>query len=126
MMRESELPESIAHLVEQLQVVQLQWRNVPIQIPKFAVYAILDDPVFDRYIHRNKRRMGIIKLGRYLIPVLDPFRGSLSEPPNHVVVVTHSKGNRFGLFGYPADYVDKKVELPFYHRSVEHIVKDFV
>ncbi|UAA39587.1 hypothetical protein KIH87_04305 [Paraneptunicella aestuarii] len=125
-MREIQLPDAMSDLVKNLQIVQLHWRNVPIQIPKFAVYAILDQPVFDSFMYRDKRRVGLIKVKNYVIPVIDPFRGSLNEEPKHVVVVSHCKGNRFGLFGYPADNVDPNVSLPFYHRSVKHIVKDFV
>lgn len=125
-MREIQLPDAMSNLVKNLQIVQLQWRNIPIQIPKFAVYAIIDNPVFDSFMYREKRRVGLIKQKHYVIPVIDPFRGSLNEAPKHVVVVSHSKGNRFGLFGYPADQIDRDVSLPFYHRSVKHIVKDFV
>lgn len=120
------LPESVSKLVERLQVVELTWQRIPIQIPKFAVYAVIHQPVFDRVMYRNQRSIGVIKQGRYNIPVLDPFRGDMSIEPNYVVVVSHCKGNKFGLFGYPADDVDVDLELPFYHRSVEHIVKDFV
>lgn len=125
-MSEVKLPEAISELTKNLQIVQVHWRNVPIQIPKFAVYATLNQPVFDSFMYRDKRRVGLIKLKSYVIPVIDPFRGSLNEEPKHVVIVSHSKGNRFGLFGYPADNVEHDITLPFYHRSVKHIVKDFV
>lgn len=125
-MSELKLPSAISELIKNLKIVQIHWRNVPIQIPKFAVYATLENPVFDSFMYREKRRTGLIKLKGYVIPVIDPFRGSLNEEPRYVVVVSHSKGNRFGLFGYPADRVDHTHELPFYHHSVQHIVKDFV
>lgn len=125
-MSASTLPSSISHLVDSLQVLQFYRRNIPIQIPKFAVYAVLDNPVFDKFVYRNKRRVGLIKLGRYLVPVIDPLHGQLNDDPNHVVVISQSKGNKFGLFGYPADEVKDNLELPFYHRSVKKIVRDFV
>lgn len=125
-MSESQLPSCIKHLTDSLQVVQFYCRNIPIQVPKFAVYAILDNPVYDRVVYREKRRVGLIKLGRYLVPVIDPLHGKLDEQPNHVVVISQSKGNKFGLFGYPAEEIKDCLELPFYHRSVKKIVRDFV
>lgn len=125
-MSESQLPSSIKHLTDSLQVVQFYCRNIPIQVPKFAVYAVLDNPVFDKVVYRDKRRVGLIKLGKYLVPVIDPLHGRLDEKPNHVVVISQSKGNKFGLFGYPAEAVRDDLQLPFYHRSVKKIVRDFV
>ena len=93
-----QLPSSIKYLTDSLQVVQFYCRNIPIQVPKFAVYAVLDNPVYDRVVYRDKRRVGLIKLGRYLVPVIDPLHGKLDEKPNHVVVISQSKGNKFGLF----------------------------
>lgn len=125
-MSESQLPSSIKHLTDSLQVVQFYCRNIPIQVPKFAVYAVLDNPVYDKMVYRDKRRIGLIKLGRYLVPVIDPLHGKLDENPNHVVVISQSKGNKFGLFGYPAEAVRDDMHLPFHHRSVKKIVRDFV
>ena len=125
-MSESQLPSCIGHLTDSLQVVQFYCRNIPIQVPKFAVYAVLDNPVYDKVVYREKRKVGMIKLGRYLVPVIDPLHGRLEERPNHIVVISQSKGNKFGLFGYPADEVKDNLLLHFYHRSVRKIVKDFV
>ncbi|WP_343856846.1 hypothetical protein [Aliiglaciecola litoralis] len=121
-----ELPDSIANLVDELQVVQLVWQGIPLQLPKFAVYCIIDNPVFDRFIYRNNRRMALIKLGRYEVPVIDPFRGNIDQAPEHVVIISHSKDDRFGLYAYPADHVTDDVHIPLYHRSVKRIVRDFV
>ncbi|XOV80879.1 MAG: hypothetical protein ACFHVJ_08015 [Aestuariibacter sp.] len=125
-MSKGSLPKSISHLVETLQVVQFYRRNIPIQVPKFAVYAMLEKPVFDRFINREGRRIGLIKLDRYLVPVIDPLRADLQDEPNHVLVISQSKGNKFGLFGYPADEIITDIELPFYHKAVRQIVRDFV
>ncbi|MDF2176837.1 hypothetical protein P2G88_01050 [Aliiglaciecola sp. CAU 1673] len=124
-MRTTRLPESIASLFDNLLLVELEWQQRCVQIPKFAVYAILDEPVFDSYLYRDNRRMGIIQQGRYQIPILDPFKGSLHKEPNHVVIICHSKGNQFGLFGYPADKVRDRVKIPVQHRMVNNIVKAF-
>ena len=124
-MRATRLPESVASLFDHLQLVELEWQNRCIQIPKFAVYAILDRPVFDRYMYRDGKRLGIIQMDPYHIPVLDPFLGCIDDEPPHVVVISHSKGNKFGLFGYPAIRVRDDVILSIKHRAVPSIVKAF-
>ncbi len=125
-MRELELPQSVSSLIDNLHVVQFVWQGIELQLPKFSVYSVIDQPVFDRKIVRNGRRMALVKLGRYDIPVIDPFRGHIDEQPNHLVIISHSKGNRFGLYAYPADYLGEEMHIPVYHRSVNRIVKDFV
>jgi hypothetical protein len=89
-MRELDLPNTLSTLVEQLQVVQFSWQGIPIQLPKFAVYAVLDNPVFDRYFYRNGRKMAIVTTDKYSVPVIDPFRGriTLSLSAIHVVTVS--------------------------------------
>lgn len=124
-MRTTRLPENIAPLVNYLQLVEFEWHGRCVQIPKFAVYAILQRPVFERSFYRNGRRMGIIRIEPYEIPVLDPFQGDLAEPPEHVVIISHNRGNKFGLFGYPADLVRDNLRLSVRHSAVDHIVKAF-
>jgi hypothetical protein len=125
-MREVELPQVVSKLIDNLQIVQLDWHGVTIQLPKFAVYAVLERPVFDKYFYRNGRKMGLIQFGRYHIPVLDPLRKDLHETPNFVVIVSHCRDNLFGLYAYPADKVNDSIEIPYMHRAVNYIVKDFV
>lgn len=120
------LPESISTLVEYLQVVEFTWQGIRIQVPKFAIYACIPQPVFDQIITRNGYHIGIIKFGRYKVPVLDPFKDDLNLQPNFVLILSHTRGNRFGLYGYPADVTETGIELPFYHRSVAQIVKNFI
>lgn len=120
------LPESISTLVENLQVVEFSWRGLRIQLPKFAIYACLQQPVFDHMINRNGYQMAILKFGRYKVPILDPFKDDLGLQPNFVLILSHTRGNRFGLYGYPADLIETGIELPFYHRSVAQIVKNFI
>lgn len=125
-MREVKLPQVVSSLIDRLQIVEIVWHGIALHLPKFAVYSVLKDPVFDRYFYRNGRKMGLIHFGRYNIPVIDPLRGDLEQPPKYVVIVSHSRDNLFGLYAYPADHVDEHIEIPFMHRSVQHIVKDFV
>lgn len=125
-MRELDLPNTLSTLVDQLQVVQFSWQGIPIQLPKFAVYAILDNPVFDRYFYRNGRKMALMSTDKYTVPVIDPFRGSIESAPNHLVIISHTRDNRFGLYAYPADHIEEEFALPIEHRSVHRITKDFV
>ena len=46
-MKTFELPKSIASLLEALNVIEMHWQGVPVQIPKFAVYALIENPVFE-------------------------------------------------------------------------------
>ncbi|AWL11001.1 hypothetical protein HMF8227_00505 [Saliniradius amylolyticus] len=124
-MARSPLPDPISQLLTGLQLVELEWRHRTLQIPKFSVYAILDTPVFDHYFRRRGRKMGLILQGRYSIPVLDPFFGDIEQPPAHVVIISHVRGNQFGLFGYPADRVRDNLLLSARHQAVPRIVQAF-
>lgn len=120
------LPESIHALTESLQLIELSWFGVPIQVPKFSVYAVIPNPVFDDVIERKGRVVGIMRMGRYLVPVLDPFKSDMTTPPKFAVIVSLTKKNHFGLFAYPADHVEYNVQIPIEHSSVESLVRDFI
>lgn len=125
-MQTSKLPQSIRVLVEQLQVVEVTWQGVPIQVPKFAVYAIINTPVFDQIIYRNGRQIGLLKLARYNIPVLDPFKANVEHMPKFAIIMSHCRGNLFGLYGYTVDHVACDINLPFHHGSVPRIVQAYI
>ena len=126
MMKTFELPKSISSLAKELQIVEMVWHGVPVQIPKFAVYAIIENPVFDKVVFQNGRKIGLLHFARYKIPVLDPFRGDIDFHPNFALIISHSRGNRFGLYGYPADHIESNIQLSCSHGSVSRIVKDYV
>ena len=119
-------PKCITELVGMLQVIQLRWHGITMLLPRFAVYSTLHQPIFDKFTQHNGKHIGLIKEGRYTIPVLDPFGQDLMCEPEHVVIVSHIKHNAFGLFGYPADEVKDSMCLPCDHQQVEYIVKDFI
>ena len=125
-MSELKLPDSIHPLIDRLQLVELVWFGVPIQIPKFSVYAVIPDPVLDEVIVRKGRAVGLIKQGRYTIPLLDPFQGDIKEAPKYAVVVSLIRENHFGLFAYPAEHVEQDVDIPADHSSVNVLVSDFL
>jgi hypothetical protein len=125
-MRTLKLPEAITSLVEKLQIVEFSWRGVPIQLPKFAVYAVLENPLLDQVVYRNGRQIGLLQFGRYTIPVLDPFRADVLPQPNYAIVISHTKGNSFGLYAYTADHVADNLSVSFQHGSVAKIIKAYV
>jgi hypothetical protein len=125
-MKTFELPKSISSLANELQIIQMVWQDIPVQIPKFAVYSIIKNPVFDQIVFRNGRKIGLLYFGRYQIPVLDPFRADIEFHPNFALIISHSRGNRFGLYGYPADHIETSMRLASTHGSVCRIVRDYV
>jgi hypothetical protein len=125
-MKTFDLPKSISSLAGELQIMQMTWQGVPMQIPKFAVYAIIEKPRFDKTVLRNNRKIGLLNFGRYQIPVLDPFRTSMDFHPNFALIISHSRGNRFGLYGYPADHIESNILQPSNHAAVHRIVRDYL
>jgi hypothetical protein len=125
-MKTFELPRSISSLAEELQIIQMVWQGVPVQIPKFAVYALIEKPVFDKIVYQSGRKIGLLHFGRYKIPVLDPFRADIDSHPNFALIISHSRGNRFGLYAYPADHIEPNIKLSCSHGSVNRIVRDYV
>jgi hypothetical protein len=97
-----------------------------VQIPRFAVYAIIEKPLFDEVVFRNGRQIGFLHFARYKVPVLDPFRGDMDFHPNFALIISHTRGNRFGLYAYPADHIESNMQLSSSHRSVFRIVKNYV
>jgi hypothetical protein len=120
------LPVSLTRLVNHLQVVEFKYKEKAFCAPKFAIYAILDRPVFDDYLYKKGRRVGLLKLEKYQIPVLCPFGHHLESTPQKAVIISHNKGNAFGLYAYAIDSVIREVNLPQDHRSVGKIIKPFV
>jgi hypothetical protein len=125
-MKTFELPKSISSLANELQIIQMVWQDIPVQIPKFAVYAIIKKPIFDQIVFRKGKQIGLLNFGRYKIPVLDPFRADIDCHPNFALIISHSRGNRFGLYGYPADHIEANMRLSSSHGSVCRIVRDYV
>ena len=113
-------------MAKELQIIQMVWQGVPVQIPKFAIYAIIEKPIFDKIVFQSGRKIGLLHLARYKIPVLDPFRGDIDFHPNFALIISHSRGNRFGLYGYPADHVESNIQLAYSHVSVNRIIRDYV
>lgn len=125
-MKTFELPKSISSLAEKLQIIQMTWQGVTVQLPKFAIYATISRPVFDSVVYRQGRKIALMNIGRYQIPILDPFRGDIGRGPRYAVIISHSRDNRFGLYGYPADAITQNILLPASHCSAAQIAKNYV
>lgn len=125
-MKTFELPKSISSLLEELNVIEMCWQGVPVQIPQFAVYAVIEQPLFEQVVYQNNRKIGLLNFGRYTIPVLDPFQADLDFMPNYALIISHTRANRFGLYGYPADHVELDKHFPISHPSVCRIVRDYL
>ncbi|MCC2617874.1 hypothetical protein LJ739_16600 [Aestuariibacter halophilus] len=125
-MRELDLPDNLQPLVEHLQIAHITWHGVAFQLPRFAIYSVIPNPVCQRYMFRDGKRIGLMKLKRYWVPLVDPLQGTLDEQPAYAVVVSHCKGNRFGLYAYPADYVNQQARLRADHPRVSQLVAPFV
>ena len=49
--------------------------SVPVQIPKFAVYAIIEKPLFDQTVFRNSRKIGLLQFRSIPNPCFRSFSG---------------------------------------------------
>ncbi|MGS2719244.1 hypothetical protein [Paraglaciecola aestuariivivens] len=125
-MKTFELPKSIACLVNELHLVEMVWQGVPVQIPHFAVYAIIHQPLFKKVLHKENRKVGLLKFQRYNIPVIDPFYSEQDFSPNYALIMSHSRGDQFGLYGYPADHIETDICIDSDHPSVNRIVRDYL
>lgn len=125
-MRQPQLPSTLTELVENLKLVQVRWQERRLQIPKFAIYSILYTPVYDSFFYRKGRRLGLITLGRYQVPVLNPSLQDLQTDAPCVLVLSHCQANRFGLYALAVDQIEGDVVVPATHPSTEKLVKNFV
>ncbi|GAC06317.1 hypothetical protein GCHA_0391 [Paraglaciecola chathamensis S18K6] len=67
-----------------------------------------------------------MEFGRYTLPILDPLEDDLDDQANFVAIVSVARGNRFGLYGFPADNQGQSFTLPLDHESVPRIVEYFI
>ncbi|NMH61430.1 hypothetical protein [Alteromonas ponticola] len=115
------LPECIEKIVKRIQIQPFQWRGTEWRVPKFQVYAILQHPVAERFVYHEQQKVAILSLGKYDVPLFDPCHHDMESMPAHAVVLSHTKGNRFGLFAYPADLVLKSFSLPNDHTMISKL-----
>lgn len=125
-MRAVQLPNSVSSLTDRLHVLEFYWHGVGIQIPKFALYACVPNPIFSCFVQRHHRQIAIMKFGRYTLPILDPLENDLDDQADYVAIVSVARGNRFGLYGFPTDCEGLAFTLPMDHENVPRIVQYFI
>ncbi|RDV24034.1 hypothetical protein DXV75_15830 [Alteromonas aestuariivivens] len=101
-MQISNIPQSIQPYVHNRILQPFVWQDIEWRVPYYQVYAKLENPVSDRVIYYKQQKIAVLELGRYEVPLFDPCHGGIVEMPAHAVVLSICKGNRFGLFAYPA------------------------
>jgi hypothetical protein len=107
------IPTDVETLIENIRIEQFWWDGVQIKIPFHCVYACIPNPVADEWKLINGAKVPLIRVDKYLIPLWDPFHQNMSEMPKMAVVISHHKGNQFGLFAYPADHIDEHIMLSY-------------
>jgi hypothetical protein len=80
----------------------------------------------DRFFYHKGRRLGLLSLGGYEIPILYPLPTGTWFQPRYVVVISHTRDNCFGLYGYPADELKYNLHLDVEHQSVKGIVTPYL
>lgn len=108
----SSVPKPLATWTNRLFYLPFEWRGMECRVPFFQVYAQLVSPVPDRITHCHDRDIAILQLGRYEVPLVDPFHDSVDCKPAFAIVLSHHKANKFGLFAYPADKLYEPVGIP--------------
>lgn len=107
------LPQSLRLLTTHVQVVQFWWDGISVQLPKHEVYAIIPNPVPEKWVEHNNKQHPSMTLDKYQVPIYDPLHDKLTEMPKFAVVVSHHDGDRFGLYAYPADHIDDPIAIPY-------------
>ncbi|WP_026376812.1 hypothetical protein [Aestuariibacter salexigens] len=124
-MAEFALPDSIQSLTSSLYLVNFDLHGVAFTVPKFAIYAIIPSPVFQRLVKHNGKTIAMMRLGRYDVPVVDPISQDIDPAPKYVVIVSMFKEGRFGLYGHPADHYSDDIQLPLTHNAVSRLRNEF-
>jgi len=107
------IPTDVETLIENIRIEQFWWDGVQIKIPFHCVYACIPNPVADEWKRIKGVSVPLIHVDKYLIPLWDPFHQNMSDMPKLAVVISHHKGNQFGLFAYPADHMDEHIILSY-------------
>lgn len=96
-----------------LDIIPFSWNGLPLNVPVYAVYATLPNPVIDHFAHHGDSLVPILRLGKYKVPLLDPTKEGITTAPNYAVVITHQEKSRFGLYAYPADHIEETFSVAY-------------
>ncbi|MCU7553731.1 hypothetical protein OCL06_03855 [Alteromonas sp. ASW11-19] len=106
------LPDCLKPYTQRLVIQPFLWRERQWRVPFYQVYARLSAPVAADFLTYRSKKVAILHLGKYHVPLFDPCRQGIDVLPAHAVVLSHCKGNRFGLYAFPADTVLAPLFLP--------------
>lgn len=98
---------------QHIEITPIVWDGVPFNIPVFAVYAIIKQPVFDRMVIKDDKLVPILKMDKYDIPIVEPHLKELTITPNFAIVLSHFINDEFSLYAFPADHVDDNYEISY-------------
>jgi hypothetical protein len=112
-MSASILNPNVAKMVQSIELTSFTWDGVPVRVPVFSVYAIIQTPLITRSEYQNNKLIPIIELDKYTIPIVDPFGDVVEHAPNFAVVISQLVDNQFGLFAYPADHIEDNIVLSY-------------
>ena len=107
------LSHRVERWVKSIELTSFTWDGVPVRVPVFSVYAIIQSPVITRSEYQNNKLIPIIELDKYTIPIVEPFGGVVEHVPNFAVVISQRVDNQFGLFAYPADHIEDNIVLSY-------------
>ncbi|MBE1287140.1 MAG: hypothetical protein GJ671_05400 [Alteromonadaceae bacterium] len=104
---------SLNNMGQVIEITPISWDGVPLHIPKFQIYAIIPNPLFTSFHSKDGKRIPLIDVDQYQIPVLEPYGGLLDTPPNFAVVMSHHIQNEFSLYAYPADTIEDTYSISY-------------
>ena len=107
------LPKCLTDCIDSLMVNRFWWDGVQVNIPMHSVYAIIPDPVASYYTEISGKRVPVMELGKYRIPVWDPMHKDITTMPKYAMIIIHQETEKFGLYAYPADCLDESFSLSY-------------
>lgn len=107
------VPETVSSLLNKIKVERFWWDGVQVNVPFHCIYAIIPDPVPDRYVLINGSNVPVMNLGNYQVPIWDPMHKKIQEAPKYAIVLIHQEQEKFGLYAYPADCLDEPIFISY-------------
>jgi hypothetical protein len=104
---------SLDNMGQVIDITPISWNGVPLHIPKFQIYAIIPNPVFSGFHHKDGKQFPLMDVETYQIPIVEPYGGSLDTPPKFAVVISHYIENEFSLYAYPADNIEETYRISY-------------
>lgn len=101
------------HVGKNIDITPISWDGVPLHLPVFQIYAIIPNPVFNGVLQKDKRQIPLIDVDQYQIPLVEPYGGEVTTPPNFAVILSHFVNEAFSLYAYPADNIEETYTISY-------------